>query len=154
MRTALAIALLVVVTAGCAGPVGGGPAGDAPAETTTGTETATQIPERATTATETAAAELPTTQPTETRPGTDDEPQKGDQFLSVMEVNESEATAWNSSERAAFENLSAERQRTVREAVECDCNVELGGEFSFYDEDRIEVVEYEGTHYFLRVAIV
>lgn len=158
MRTVLAIALLaVVVTAGCAGP-----ADDAPTEAAT----ATQIPERATTATATATGELPTTGAsetteaiettgtTETLPDTDDEPQKGDQFLSVMEVNESEATAWNSSERAAFENLSAERQRVVREAVECDCGVELDGEFNFNNKDRIGVVEYGGTYYFLRVEIV
>lgn len=149
MRTVLAIALLAaVVTAGCAGP-----AGDAPTETAT-TETMTQIPERATTATGTATGELPTTRTTETLPGTDSEPQKGDQFLSVMAVNESEAMAWNSSERATFENLSVERQQVVREAVECDCNVELDGEFSFHDKDRIEMVKYEGTYYFLRVAIV
>lgn len=97
-------------------------------------------------------AETPTTgTPSATA---ESEPQKGDQLLSVSELNESQAMQWNESRRAAFENLSAERQQVVEEALECDCNVELDGEFDFNDRDRIEVVRYDGTYYFLRVAIV
>ncbi|MFC4448955.1 hypothetical protein [Halorussus aquaticus] len=104
----------------------------------------------------TTDAESTTTKtPTQTTPATtDDEPQKGDQFLSVSSLDESRAMQWNASKRAAFENLSDERQRVVRRAIECDCNVELSGEFSFYDKERVEVVEDDGTYYFLRVSIV
>lgn len=142
MRRILAIALLaVVVTAGCTAPGGQ----EASPERTTAeptemtSETASQTTEQTETTTETT---------------TDAEPQKGDQLLSVSELNESQAAEWNASKRAAFDNLSAERQQVVKQAIECDCNVELDGEFSFHDKTRIEVVRYDGRYYFLRVSIV
>lgn len=147
MRTVLAVALLVlVVTAGCTGPGGGNQTDttlvDAATETTSAEATPTETTDETTARTTT----LPVT--------TDEEPQKGDQFLSVSELNESQAMQWNASKRASFGNLSEERQQVVKETIECNCNVELHGEFSFHDKERVEVVEYDGTYYFLRVAIV
>jgi len=135
VRRIIAIALLVVVvTAGCTAPTGQQPS----AETT------------AIESTETTRSAIETTE----RTTTGSEPQKGDQFLSVSELNESQAAGWNASERAAFGNLSEERQQVVKRAIECDCSVELHGEFSFYDKDRIEVLRYDNRFYFLRVIIV
>ena len=134
MRRIIAIALLVVVTAGCTAPTGQQPS----AETT------------AIESTETTKSAIETTE----RTTTGSEPQKGDQFLSVSELNESQAAEWNASERAAFGNLSEERQQVVKRAIECDCSVELHGEFSFDNKDRIEILSYDGRFYFLRVAIV
>jgi len=143
MRRVLAIALLaVVVTAGCTAPSGQRPS--AGAETAESAETTTAESAETTTTT------IETTDRTTTTPG----PKKGDQLLSVSELNESQAAEWNASKRATFGNLSEERQQVVKRAIECDCNVELDGEFRFYDKDRIEVVRYDGRFYFLRVAIV
>jgi hypothetical protein len=139
MRPVLAVALLaLVVSAGCAGP-----AGDDPTETTVESpETTSEDPE---TTTATRSTQATTTA---------SEPQKGDQLLSVSELNESQAKKFDASKRVAFENLSEERQQVVKQAIECDCNVELDDEFDFNNEDRIEVVYYDGTYYFLRVSIV
>jgi hypothetical protein len=135
VRRIIAIALLiVVVTAGCTAPTG-----QQPSVETTAIES-----------TETTRPAIETTR----RTTTDSEPEKGDQFLSVSELNASQAAEWNASKRAAFGNLSEERQQVVKRAIECDCNVELHGEFSFYDEDRIEVLSYDSRFYFLRVVIV
>jgi hypothetical protein len=147
MRTVLATALVaLVVSAGCAGTyrVSEEPPENVTtvAESPTTTETSTSTPTRTTTSVQTLV---------ET---TDSEPQKGDQLLSASELNESQALTWNASKRATFDNLSAERQRVVKRAIECDCNVALDGEFSFHDKDRVEVVNYDGTYYFLRVTVV
>lgn len=139
MRTILAIALLgLAVVAGCTAPAPDGATGTT---VETPTDTATTP---ATTATETTPA---TTE-------TDSEPRTGDQLLSATEISEAEAAEWNASRRADFADLSTERRAVVREAVDCDCNVALDGEFSFYDKERVAVVSYDGQHYYLRVAIV
>lgn len=147
MRPILAIALLaIVVTAGCTAPGEQQP----PAETLTAESSGTTTAE---------SVEATTTDPTETTAEvasrtTTSEFRKGDQLLSISGLNESQAEKWNASKRATFGNLSEERQQVVKQAMDCDCNVELHGEFSFTDKDRIEVVRYNGRFYFLRVTIV
>ncbi|WP_227375445.1 hypothetical protein [Haladaptatus halobius] len=128
--------VLSLLLAGCSGlSPSPGAAEPATVESTTPTST-----------TETTAT--PTTSTTETMPA------YGTEFLSVSELNESEAMAFDASERVAFENHSAECKEVVEEAVECDCSVTLDGEFSFHNEKRVKVVRYEGGYYYLRVAIV
>lgn len=149
MRTVLAVALLaLVVSAGCIGTPR--VSEEPPDWVTTDADSATTL-ETTTSTTETTTTPLVTTD-TDTDP--DPDPEKGDQFLSVSRLNESQAMRWNASKRATFGNLSEERQQVVEEAIECDCNVELDGEFSFHDKARVDVVEYDGTYYFLRVSIV
>jgi thiamine biosynthesis lipoprotein ApbE len=151
VRRIIAIALLiVVVTAGCTAPTGQQPS----VETTAIESAETTAIEPVETTTADSAETTRTAIETTRRTTTDSEPEKGDQFLSVSELNESQAAEWNASKRAAFGNLSEERQQVVKRAIECDCNVELHGEFSFYDEDRIEVLSYDSRFYFLRVVIV
>ena len=157
MRTVLAVALLaLVVSAGCIGTPR--VSEEPPDWVTTDADSATT--ETPTTATDTEAttteapAETTATAIADTPAATDAEPRKGDQFLSVSRLNESQAMQWNASKRASFGSLSEERQQVVKEALQCDCNVELDGEFSFHDKARVEVVKYEGTYYFLRVSIV
>lgn len=145
MRPVLAISLLaVVVLAGCTTPGGQQPPTEIPSKSAnaTTTELAEETPDLLETTTEMTSRT------------TSSEPEKGDQLLSVSELNESQATKWNASKYSTFENLSEERQQVVKRAIDCECNVELHGEFSFADKDRIEVVRVGDRFYFLRVAIV
>jgi hypothetical protein len=143
MRPVLAVAFLaLVVSAGCVAPGGGSQTNttltDATSETTsaestTGTDATTETPSATTTTVEY---------------------EKGDELLSASELNESQAMQFDASERADFGNLSETRRQVVKRTIECDCNVELDGEFDYHDEERIEVVKYDGTYYYLRITIV
>ncbi|UPW01138.1 hypothetical protein M0R88_03310 [Halorussus gelatinilyticus] len=128
---------LAVLLAGCAGVV------------PTGEPTATDTP---TTADAETATETATTT-TEAWTTTDADPEKGDQLLSVVRIDEETAMKYDANSRAEFSNLSDRRQKLFERALRCDCNVNQNA-FSFHDEDRIEVVTYRGEFYYVRVAIV
>lgn len=60
---------------------------------------------------------------------------------------------FNESNRVSYENLSEKRKELFFRTLQCDCNVNQN-EFSFNDEERIQVVKYRGEYYYLRVTIV
>ncbi|MFC4448921.1 hypothetical protein [Halorussus aquaticus] len=144
----LALAVLLVL-AGC---VGGTPGGTATTSSTTapgGT---------ATTAGTATTTDDPTTSPDTPSTRTDDAPPKGSQFVSVVAFeNQSRHAQWPDNQTVAFENLSADRQRVFEEALPGG-SVAFGPDetapFSFYDETRPRAVRYDGTWYYVRVAIV
>lgn len=80
-------------------------------------------------------------------------PQKGDELLSVSRIDNSSAMEFNESNRVSYENLSEKKKELFFRALQCDCNVHQN-EFSFNDEERIQVVKYRGEYYYLRVTIV
>lgn len=87
----------------------------------------------------------------------DDRPAKGTQFVSLVRLeNQSRHAAWPDNRTVAFGNLSERRQAVVREAL--DGQVAFGPDetnpFSYYDETRPRAVRYDGTWYYVRVAIV
>lgn len=135
-RTALLSVFLVVnvALAGCANLSGGQSPTTEPTTTTTPTTTGTSTT---------------TTTTTETT----DEPQKGDNLLSVSAVDNNTVEGVNASKKANFSELNETQQEVFLEAHECDCNVNQDV-FRFNDKDRIEYVRYEDQWYFLRVSIV
>lgn len=88
-----------------------------------------------------------------TTTATGDDPQPGDELVSLMQVNESVAMQANASKRAAFGNLTDDQQAVFLEAHQCDCNVEQDV-FHFSDKSRVEYVRYDGAWYFVRVTVV
>lgn len=148
MKRALQISLLgvLVLASGCAGLT---PSDTPTSSVTTTTEERVTTEERTTT--EATTVDSTTTR---TLPRTvGDDPQKGDDLLSVSNISESEAEKANASERSEFRNLTEPQQRAFELALECDCNV-VQDAFTFNDEDRIKVVAYDGRYYYVRVAIV
>lgn len=135
------VALVVLVAAsGCTG-LG---AQSNPDATTTTTRTTTAT----TTAPTTTAA--PTT--------TDDTPAYGTEFVYVSKLeNQSEYTEWPDNQSVHFQNLSDARQEAFLTAFEGD-RAKFGPDepnpFAFNDKSRPRVVKYEGTWYYVRVAIV
>lgn len=125
-RSTLVVALVVVsvVFAGCTGTQGG--PGTTPERSTT-----VQDPERTTT----------------------DDPQAGDQLVSVSAVNASVVTEVNASKKASFSALGDAKQDVFLDAYDCSCNVEQTA-FSFHDDDQVEYVNYDDQWYFVRVTIV
>lgn len=135
------LSTLALALAGCTGAPAGVPT-DGPADES-GTTTAT--------ATDTTAA---TTRTTTTA---DETPPKRTQFVSVTRLeNQSGYREWPAGKRARFENLSAERRETFRRALDGQVEIPPAEEsaFAFHDESRPRVVRYEGTWYYVRVAIV
>lgn len=131
----------VVLLAGCTG-VGGSETPVTPNDPMTTAEPTTETAE---TTVETAAT------------ATDDSPGYGTEFVSVSPLeNQSRHTEWPDNRSVHFENMTASRQAVFEDAL--DGQVEFGPEeenpFGFHDESRPEVVRYEGTWYFVRVAIV
>ncbi|NEU57926.1 hypothetical protein [Halorussus sp. MSC15.2] len=146
----LALAVLLVL-AGC---VGGAPGGD---ETRT-TPTTDAADGTATTTSTATTTDDPTTSPDPPSTRTDDAPPKGSQFVSVVAFeNQSRHAQWPDNQTVAFEDLPADRQRVFEEALSGG-SVEFGPDetapFSFYDESRPRAVRYDGTWYYVRVAIV
>ena len=132
----------VVLLAGCAG--GGS---DTPAEPDDSMTTKT-TPETTTEIVETTA---------ETTETDDGSPDYGTEFVSVSQLeNQSRYTEWPDNRSVHFENMTASRQAVFEDAL--DGQVEFGPDednpFGFNDESRPQVVKYEGTWYFVRVAIV
>lgn len=125
----------VVLLAGCTGTTPS-------STTTTSTPTSTTTATPTTITTTTTVAAFPT-----------HDPATGDNLLSVSEVSAETAMKVNASQRATFENLTTGKQRAIDEALTCDCNVEQHA-FTFNDKDRIRYVKYNGTWYYLRVAVV
>ncbi|KAB1192559.1 hypothetical protein GJR96_03530 [Haloferax sp. MBLA0076] len=81
----------------------------------------------------------------------------GTEFVSVSPLeNQSRDTEWPDNQSVHFENLSQSQQAVFLDAL--DKQVEVGPDeenpFVFNDETRPQVVRYEGTWYFVRVAIV
>jgi hypothetical protein len=146
-RAALAVLLCALALVGCTGAPseasGGGPQENVSAtatDATTGTSTTTT-----------------TTTTTPTTTTTDETPPYGTQFISVERLeNQSRYQAWPAGERAHFRNLSAERRETFRRALNDTVEVPPDEEaaFDFNDKSRPRVVRYEGTWYYVRVAIV
>jgi|GEM_PF-2874495 len=146
MRTAIVLlCAAALLLAGCAGaPAGGSDPGSNTTETTTTSTTSTT--------TETADTST-TTETTSTTITTADDPEKGDNLLSLSAVPNSTAENASAHEKANFSALSAAQREVFLEAHDCDCNVEQSV-FRFNDKDRIQYVRYEGQWYFLRVTIV
>jgi|APHM01.1.fsa_nt_gi hypothetical protein len=99
----------------------------------------------ATTTVETPAEETTSTEPSDSQGGFD--------AFSLQDVNESIAFRADESERASFANLTDAQQELFLQALECDCNIKQEV-FRFNDKERIRYVEYNGSWYYLRVAIV
>lgn len=136
----LGLVVFVVFSAGCAGLA----------------EDTTQSTTMAPTSSETTATPTATTTTmgvASSMSSTIDRPDKGDNLLSLTRVNESTAMTVNLSQRASVGNLTDAQREVVHEALNCDCNVNQEV-FTFNDEDRLQYVTYNGTWYYLRVAIV
>ncbi|WP_158055867.1 hypothetical protein [Halorussus halophilus] len=121
------LVLSSVVLAGCAGSQSG--------TTTTASTTASTTTETTATAT------------------TSDEPETGDNLLSVSQAEDSTAMKVNESKRANFSDLDEDQRVVFRKAHNCSCNVQQDV-FVFNDKDRIEYVKYDGQWYFVRVSAV
>jgi len=143
MRTAtVLICAAALLLAGCAGAPAGGSAPGANTTETTTAATDTSPKTEATTTTET----------TSTTTTTADDPDYGDNLLSLSAVPNSTAENVSAEEKANFTELtSAQRDVFLEARREGQVNQDV---FRFNDEDRIEYVRYEGQWYFLRVAIV
>ncbi|MFB6154446.1 MAG: hypothetical protein ABEJ22_01025 [Haloferacaceae archaeon] len=102
-----------------------------------------------------ASATTPTTERTTTTPTetTSDEPQKGDNLLSLSEVGDETAMDADAGERANFSALDSTQRDAFLRAYNCSCTV-AQETFRYNDHGRIEYVRYEGQWYYLRVAIV
>lgn len=89
---------------------------------------------------------------------TADQPSKGTQEVSVTRLeNQSRHTEWPDNETVAFENLSKRRQTVFQTALENGSVTFAPDEtnpFSFHNKSRPKVVRYDGTWYYVRVAIV
>ena len=84
---------------------------------------------------------------------TDNDPEKGDQLVSITSVDASVVAEYNASKKADFSDLSEPRKEVFLEAYNCSCNVEQSV-FSFHTKDRVEYVNYNDQWYFVRVTIV
>ncbi|KAB1197381.1 MULTISPECIES: hypothetical protein [Haloferax] len=120
-----------------------------------GSETAVTPDDPMTTAEPTTATAGTTAETTATT--ANDSPGYGTEFVSVSKLgNQSRYTEWPDNRSVHFENMTESRQTVFLDAL--DEQVEFGPEeenpFGFNDESRPEVVRYEGTWYFVRVAIV
>ncbi|MFC7046955.1 hypothetical protein ACFQH6_17500 [Halobacteriaceae archaeon GCM10025711] len=98
---------------------------------------------------------LPPGTPTTT---TDDMPAYGTEFVSVERLdNQNRYTEWPNDEAAVFADLSNSRQRVFRDALE-NGTVEFSpsdpNPFSSHNKERPKVVRYDGTWYYVRVAVV
>ncbi|WP_411967788.1 hypothetical protein [Haloferax sp. YSSS75] len=123
-----------------------------------GSETVSEPSDPMTTKTTVVEATDPTETTVETTAMTaDDSPMYGTEFVSVSKLeNQSRYFEWPENQSVHFENLSESRQQVFVDAL--DGQVEFGQDeenpFGFNDENRPEVLKYEGTWYFVRVAIV
>ena len=140
------IALLLTLS-GCSGP------GETPSETTTPGDAETTIA-----TTETTGASDTSLATSDRSTTTADRPPAGTQEVTVSRLeNQSQYAEWPDSETVRFGNLTEPRRITFRSAFENRSVVfepDEDNPFSFYDKDRPKVVRYEGTWYFVRVAIV
>lgn len=135
------IALLLAL-GGCSGPE------ETRSETTTptGAETTVAPTTETTTVSDTSLT------------STADRPPAGTQEVTVSRLeNQSRYAEWPDDETVRFESLTEPRRAAFRSALQngsvafapdVDCP------FSFYDKDRPKVVRYDGTWYYVRVAIV
>ena len=133
-------ALACLLVAGCIG----GPVGTA------------ESPGGEPTATTPASTNTPTTDSTPT--STADQPAFGTQFVSVERYeNQSTGATWPADERSTFENLTDARRDVFLGALE-EGQQRFGPDesnpFDWNDGDRPVAVKYEGTWYYVRVAIV
>lgn len=135
----------LAITAGCLG------GGTAPADTDT-----TDAPP---TTTQTATETLTETTTTSERQRTSMEYPYGTEFVSVDPLGNQSRGDVSKDGFAAFGNLTERRQTVFLQALEeGDQTFYPDGDrvnpFSYGDEDRPRYVRYEGTWYYVRVAIV
>ncbi|NHN57502.1 MULTISPECIES: hypothetical protein [Halorussus] len=88
----------------------------------------------------------------------EDAPPTGTQFVSVDRYeNRSRHAQWPDRQTVVFEDLSESRQQVFEKALSGG-SVEVAPDesnpFSFHDDDRPRAVRYDGTWYYVRVAIV
>ncbi|MFB6146552.1 MAG: hypothetical protein ABEJ08_02585 [Halobacteriaceae archaeon] len=149
-RSALVAAALavLVLAAGCGAFTG----------TASPTTTTTPTTASSTTAGTPARTTAPGTTPA--GPTTRQSPPKGTQIVSLVRLeNQRSHTQWPDEQTVHIRNLSDRRRAVFRAAFPPgNESVRFGPDernpFSYHDDDRPRAVRYDGTWYYVRVAIV